>query len=46
MVRDWQVKAKSLDHIKTNLYLEGVCICSMTDNADDRKPSKRNEWAK
>ena len=44
MIRDWQVKAKSLSYIETNVYLEGVCICSMIDNADGRKTSKRNEW--
>lgn len=26
MVRDWQVKAKSLDHIKTNLFGRGVYL--------------------
>ena len=38
---DWQVKAKSLYYIETNVYFEGVCVYPVTDNGWWWKTSER-----
>ena len=39
-------ESKECVYIETNIYLEGLCICPVIDNAGGRKTSKRNEWYK